>query len=92
MIDMDKYKHRPSTLIHRLREFIKLEVGAQPFTVAQLVRAAVDNDPEIAKRDIGSVRDGVNNIVRAMCASGELEVTSGDQRGKVYALKQGGGE
>lgn len=92
MIDMNKYKHRPSTLMHRLREFIRTEVGSQSFTVAQLVRAAADNDPEIAKRDIGSVRDAVNNIVRSMYGNGELEVISGDQRGRVYVLKQGGGE
>jgi hypothetical protein len=90
MIDMEKYKHRPDTLIGRLREFIKTEVGPQPFTVAQLVRAAVDNDPVLAKRDVGSVRDVVNNLMRGMCRRGELEVISGDKRGKVYVLKQGG--
>lgn len=92
MIDMNKYKHRSNTLIGRLRKFVVTEVGNQPFTVRQLVRAAVDNDPVLAKRDIGSVRDGVNNIVRAMCASGELEVLRADKLGNVYVLKQGGGE
>jgi hypothetical protein len=90
MIDMNKYKHKPDTLIGRLRLFIRNEVGSQPFTVAQLVRAVVDNDPVLAKRDIGSVRDGVNNVVSEMCAKGELEINSGDQRGRVYVLKQGG--
>jgi len=90
MIDMEKYKHRPNTMIGRLREFISNEVGTQPFTVTQLVRAAVDNDPMIAKLDAGSVRDGVNNLVRGMCRRGELEVISGDKRGKVYVFKQGG--
>lgn len=92
MIDMDKYKYRPNTMVGRLREFLKSEVGSQPFTVTQLVRAVVDNDPVIAKRDRGSVRDGVNNVVNEMCAKGELEVISGGQRGRVYVLKQGGGE
>jgi hypothetical protein len=92
MIDMNKYKHRPNTLIGRLREFIKAEVGPQPFTVAQLVRAVVDNDPMLAKRDIGSVRDGVNSVVREMMDKGELERVGGDARGKEYVLKQGGEE
>lgn len=92
MIDMSKYKHKPDTLIGRLRLFIREEVGTQPFTVTQLVRAVVDNDPVLAKRDRGSVRDGVNNVVREMFDAGELEVISGDQRGRVYALKQGDAE
>jgi hypothetical protein len=92
MIDMNKYKHKPDTLIGRLRVFIREEVGSQPFTVTQLVRAVVDNDPVLAKRDRGSVRDGVNNVVREMFDAGELEIISGEQRGRVYVLKQGGGE
>ena len=92
MIDMEKYKYKPDTLIGRLRLFIRNEVGSQPFTVSQLVRAVVDNDPVIAKRDRGSVRDGVNNVVTEMCAKGELEIISGDQRGRAYKLKQGGEE
>ena len=92
MIDMNKYKHKPDTLIGRLRLFIKNEVGGQSFTVAQLVRAVVDNDPVLAKRDIGSIRDGVNNVVSEMCAKGELQIISGEQRGRVYVLKQGGEE
>jgi hypothetical protein len=50
------------------------------------VRALVDNDPVIAKRDRGSVRDGVNNVVREMVDRGELKIISGDQRGRVYEL------
>jgi len=92
MIDMSKYKHKPDTLIGRLRLFIREEVGTQSFTVTQLVRAVVDNDPVLAKRDRGSVRDGVNNVVREMFDAGELEIISGEQRGRVYVLKQGGGE
>jgi hypothetical protein len=92
MIDMDKYKYRPNTMVGRLREFLKSEVGSQPFTVTQLVRAVMDNDASVAKRDAESVRDGATKMVQKMYANGELDVISGDKRGKVYVLKQGGGE
>jgi hypothetical protein len=92
MIDMNKYKLSTHTLVGRLREFIKAEVGPQPFTAAQLVRAVVDNDPKLAKRAVGSVRDGVNRVVREMLDNGELDVISGGARSRVYVLKQGGEE
>jgi hypothetical protein len=49
MIDMNKYKHKPDTLIGRLRLFIRKKSVLSSFTVTQLVRAVVDNDPVLAQ-------------------------------------------
>ena len=90
MIDMSQYDVKSTSAAGRLRDFIKTEVGSQPFGASQLVRAVMDVDPWFAKRHAESVRWAVNDLIRNMLKTGELEIVNGGKRWRVYALVEEG--
>jgi hypothetical protein len=88
VIDMSQYDVKSTSAAGRLREFIKNEVGSQPFGASQLVRAVMAHDPWFGKRNAESVRWAVNDVIRNMLKAGKLEVVGGSKRWRVYALKE----
>lgn len=89
MIDMSQYEAESTSAAAKLREFIRNEVGSQPFGASQLVRAVIAVDPWFGKRHAESVRWAVNDAIRKMLKTGELEIVSGGKRRRVYALVEG---
>jgi hypothetical protein len=89
MIDLNKYDNKSTSAAGRLRDFIKDEVGHQPFCASQLVRAVMDIDPWFGKRDAESVRWAVNDVIRNMIKAGKLEVVGGEKRRRMFMLVGG---
>ena len=89
MIDLSQYDNKSTSAAGRLRDFIKDEVGHQPFCASQLVRAVMDIDPWFGKRDAESVRWAVNDVIRNMVKAGKLEVVGGEKRRRMFMLVGG---